>query len=929
MLNEKTKVFREKLLELEREELLDIIRDQNPEYVKQINRIEYVFANKLKHLTWSDGTPIDGRQLSKEELALLIDEPFVFDQDLSDMGLTIAQQRELHVAKDVVTWSKAFLDVEPRVYQALILRHPSLRKVLRAGRRLGKTVSMSLLLLHYSYTNKNAKSIVIAPMKAQVEVIYKEVLKFASNSEIVKQSITRSVTSPQFVIEFSNGSQISFFTSGMRSGGKCLTPDHDVLTESGWKSIAEVKVGEVVASYSEGDLVWRKVSHAWEYDYIGDMIKHSGKQLSFCVTPNHKFLAKTKFKESKYRFIEAEDLKDYKLPAAGNPTDPLTNAYSGDELELWGWWLAEGSGFIGKMARFSQFKKQGRDRLVYLANKLGLHYTCPAREIRIEWRPPLDCGQNAYNKFIPRDLLSEENRQRLMDGLLGGDGYIRRKGWEYSSSSWALINDVQELAIRIGLRANLREKDVSNRSINRHWVVSAYPRKTVMTHPDLMETIKYDGKIHCITVEETGVFLTRHNGLIHVTGNSDVVRGQEAHLIVLDELDYMHPDDLIAVMAMLQKTSENQPDKILIGASTPTGKREIFYAWCTDIDNTGIFKEFWFPSYCNPMMTNETEKELRLQYTSEMAYRHEVEADWGEDAEGVYPRRFIDAAFTEPGWNYNAQREEQKAKYVFGVDWDKYGAGVNIVILEVNERASKAEYSGRVRLAYREETLREEYTLTKAVERIIQLNEIFIPEHIYVDRGFGEVQIELLHKHGADNRLSGLATKVKGISSAENIEIRDPFTQQKIKKEIKPFMVDNLRQMLEKNQLIFPTQDTELYKQLSAYVVARKTASGRPVYEASGTAQDHAHDALMLACHAINENYGELMKSRVSTKVIPIGNDAFLPTFTLSGNTSERESEEEFIEDKWGDKGSAPVMFRRSMSYSGRRSNKNFRRKSF
>jgi hypothetical protein len=630
MLNEKTKVFREKLLELEREELLDIIRDQNPEYVKQINRIEYVFANKLKHLTWSDGTPIDGRQLSKEELALLIDEPFVFDQQLSDMGLTVAQQRELHVAKDVVTWSKAFLDVEPRVYQALILRHPSLRKVLRAGRRLGKTVSMSLLLLHYSYTNKNAKSIVIAPMKAQVEVIYKEVLKFASNSEIVKQSITRSVTSPQFVIEFSNGSQISFFTSGMRSGGK-----------------------------------------------------------------------------------------------------------------------------------------------------------------------------------------------------------------------------------------------------------------------------------------------------------SDVVRGQEAHLIVLDELDYMHPDDLIAVMAMLQKTSENQPDKILIGASTPTGKREIFYAWCTDIDNTGIFKEFWFPSYCNPMMTNETEKELRLQYTSEMAYRHEVEADWGEDAEGVYPRRFIDAAFTEPGWNYNAQREEQKAKYVFGVDWDKYGAGVNIVVLEVNERASKPEYSGRVRLAYREETLREEYTLTKAVERIIQLNEIFMPEHIYVDRGFGEVQIELLHKYGAENRLSGLATKVKGISSAENIEVRDPFTQQKIKKEIKPFMVDNIRQMLEKNQFIFPTQDTELYKQLSAYVVARKTASGRPVYEASGTAQDHAHDALMLAGHAINENYGELMKSRVSTKVIPIGNDAFLPTFTLSSNTSERESEEEFIEDKWGDKGAAPIMFRRSMSYSGKRANKNFRRKSF
>ena len=175
MLNDKTIDFRDRLMKLDRDELLSIIADQDPEYIKQINRIEYVFANKLGHLTWNDGMPIKGRPLTKEELILLIDEPFVVDKDLTEMGLSITQQRELHVAKDIVTWSKTFLGVEPRVYQTLILRHPSLRKVLRAGRRLGKTVSMSLLLLHYSYTNKNAKSIVIAPMKAQVEVIYKEV----------------------------------------------------------------------------------------------------------------------------------------------------------------------------------------------------------------------------------------------------------------------------------------------------------------------------------------------------------------------------------------------------------------------------------------------------------------------------------------------------------------------------------------------------------------------------------------------------------------------------------------------------------------------------------------------------------------------------------------------------------------------------------
>ena len=41
------------------------------------------------------------------------------------------------------------------------------------------------------------------------------------NGFIKKQnSIVRKVTSPQFMIQFSNGSTIRFFTSGMRSGRK-------------------------------------------------------------------------------------------------------------------------------------------------------------------------------------------------------------------------------------------------------------------------------------------------------------------------------------------------------------------------------------------------------------------------------------------------------------------------------------------------------------------------------------------------------------------------------------------------------------------------------------------------------------------------------------------------------------------------------------
>ena len=569
------KDFRKKIEKLPREDILEILRMQDPEIIKQINRIEWVFENKLQHLNWKDGTPVSSRPLTNYELSLLVDEPFELSKELLSMGITGEQQRQVHLAKDTCVWGKNFLGAETRVYQTLILRDPALRKVLRAGRRLGKTFSMALYLIHFSYTHKDGRCLVIAPMKTQVELIYQEILRLASKNEIVMNSITRKITSPQFMIQFSNGSTIRFFTSGMRSGGK-----------------------------------------------------------------------------------------------------------------------------------------------------------------------------------------------------------------------------------------------------------------------------------------------------------SDVARGQEAHVIVLDEMDYMHADDLDALYAMLQKTAEDQPDKVLIGASTPTGRRERFWEWCTS--NTR-FKEFWFPSYCNPFFSKDQEEEFREEY-SESGYRHEIEADWGEDAEGVYPRKYVDKAFIDPGWTYDAEITSARNFYTIGVDWDKYGAGTNIIVLEMcNENYEDQKFAGKARVCYREEIPKSEFTLTKGVNRIVELNEIFQPKHIYVDRGFGEVQVELLHKYGVENPSSKLRERVKGVSFGENVEVRDPYTKLPIKKEIKPYMVDNLRQYLEKEAIAFSASDEELYIQLISYVVVKTTSTGRPVFEAGGSAVDHAHDALILALLAITENYGALHKMNFASKAGTFSNTFFMP----------------------------------------------------
>ena len=82
---DKTKEFRKKLEGLSRDDLLEIINAQDPEYSKQVNRIEWVFKNKLNHINWADGTPVEGREFTNRELALLIDEPFEVDNNLLDM----------------------------------------------------------------------------------------------------------------------------------------------------------------------------------------------------------------------------------------------------------------------------------------------------------------------------------------------------------------------------------------------------------------------------------------------------------------------------------------------------------------------------------------------------------------------------------------------------------------------------------------------------------------------------------------------------------------------------------------------------------------------------------------------------------------------------------------------------------------------------
>jgi hypothetical protein len=366
------------------------------------------------------------------------------------------------------------------------------------------------------------------------------------------------------------------------------------------------------------------------------------------------------------------------------------------------------------------------------------------------------------------------------------------------------------------------------------------------------------------------------------------VRGQRADWLFLDEIDYMDRDGIDAVTAIALE----DPARIGIWcSSTPTGKRGFFYDICTNPD-TG-YTAYHFPSMVNPDWDEKMEAELRATMT-EQGFIHEVLAEFGEETIGVFKKEAVELAKSQYLYSYrelNVWEKEQYAKQgynmddivyigpytinkpappayrIIGVDWDKYGAATQIVVTEFDELWKK------FRVAYRAEITRGEFTLDNAVKKIIELNEIYDPKFIYIDRGFGEYQIEMLRLHGREHPHTGLDRKVKGIHFGSKIEIRDPATREVDMKDVKPFMVNQTAILLERNQILLSPFDDMIWKQFMDYQVVKVTQNGRPVYTSEN---EHALDAFMLTILGFTLEFPEITKIleeiRVARTSIPIKN---------------------------------------------------------
>lgn len=321
-------------------------------------------------------------------------------------------------------------------------------------------------------------------------------------------------------------------------------------------------------------------------------------------------------------------------------------------------------------------------------------------------------------------------------------------------------------------------------------------------------------------------------------GEAGSARGQTPSLLMFDEADFLRDADIDASVA----SGANNPNILILMSSTPKRIEGKFHKTCKSIN----YKEFHCPSTLNPNYTEELDAYFKHELT-EMGYQREILALFGNQEEGVYQQKYILAAQSNK-YEYGQLNYNKDFKYSIGVDWNKAKHGTNIAVVCFNSK------EGRFYVVDKAVITSTEFTQLSACKRIAELNGQWNCSYIYCDAGYGTI-IEVLHDYGLrslrDNGPNHQDSKLrfaKSFDFGSNLEVRDPFTKEMVKKPAKPFLVENSVRRFENGQIKYPESDVQYSAQLSNYIIDRVTTSGRPVYKTQNeNIGDHFLDAVNLA----------------------------------------------------------------------------------
>lgn len=91
----------------------------------------------------------------------------------------------------------------------------------------------------------------------------------------------------------------------------CYDNKVDMLTGAGWKSVADVQQGELVATLApSGEMTFAPATAVYRFPFEGDLHVHEGRALNFAVTPGHKMWTRGYKSTQPFGFVPVEELPE-------------------------------------------------------------------------------------------------------------------------------------------------------------------------------------------------------------------------------------------------------------------------------------------------------------------------------------------------------------------------------------------------------------------------------------------------------------------------------------------------------------------------------------------------------------------------------------------------------------------------------------------
>lgn len=346
---------------------------------------------------------------------------------------------------------------------------------------------------------------------------------------------------------------------GIRFG--CVD-EGDVLTESGWKPIQDVAIGERVYSASpDGTLELKNVTETFK-DYCPEpLVRVRAKGLYMSMTQNHRVVYQAESHprvdpkrderrqeiDPTYRLVPWNEYPTGKirivrtsteLDATGLSTAPVWDVDT--YLAFLGLFLAEGSTCTPRRGNYkvliTQLKPQNQDAVRALFEATGYNYCLSANgdwqiTNKALWEHFSQFGK-AHEKYVPRYILNQASKDQLAllwKWMALGDGHDNSGSTYhniYTTTSSQLADDVCELAIKLGYKVGMRMQDDGNPNHRPRYVLSIrggspstrVQRNSHIGHSSLED---FDGMVYCLRVEDNENFVLRQRGTVWISGNSN------------------------------------------------------------------------------------------------------------------------------------------------------------------------------------------------------------------------------------------------------------------------------------------------------------------------------------------------------------------------------------------------------------------------